>query len=238
MTRKISDLESKYSSRHSANNSGTPVESKGGEGASYSQGIGLLNSGNYQAAIWNVTDAEPDYNGYWTTTSEQIVDDAHTYGEGFVPGKGDIAAVIVDPNGGTNQLVCIEVVFTAPIIEMVDFVAYNRGTSGYSPGDAHDEAVDYGIWEEDDFFDCTDVSVNETIGRDSESTDSDQPDDWDESGGEDAGENTPGAQNIPEFPRFFMAVVPAMFMLMAVRNQKKRSSRKRKRSTHDPSGHT
>ncbi|ADE35587.1 SdrD B-like domain-containing protein [Methanohalophilus mahii] len=65
-----------------------------------------------QAAIWNLTDANPNYQGYFTTASQYIIDDAHANGTGFCPGDNDIAIVVIDPYetpDDRKQLIFIEV---------------------------------------------------------------------------------------------------------------------------------
>jgi len=109
--------------------------------------------------------------------------------------------------------------------QMIDFVAYNDGPSGFTPGEAHDEAVDDGIWDDGDFFDVTDVSVNETFGRDKWSTDTDQPDDWCDHGGKDADGWTLGFQNtmekIPEFSELLPPVVIVFGVFLYYRRRRK-----------------
>jgi hypothetical protein len=87
---------------------------------------------------------------------------------------------------------------------IVDFVCWSR-TGGYEPGVVHDDAVAAGQWTDGDFYDALQtatglktrpVMAGETIGRDRDSTDSDDPDDWFGLGGIDAVAATPGAQNL------------------------------------------
>jgi len=61
-----------------------------------------------QAAIWYFTDENPDYQGYWTSKSQAMVDNARQYGAGFYPVEGQIGAVILGM-GSDVQLVFIEV---------------------------------------------------------------------------------------------------------------------------------
>ncbi len=89
---------------------------------------------------------------------------------------------------------------------MVDFMAYDLDGTGYVSGGAHNESITDGIWNQGAFFDSSAVSENETISRDGYSTDTDQPADWDDDGGVDAGQTTQGWQNIPEFEDFFLPV--------------------------------
>lgn len=112
--------------------------------------------------------------------------------------------------------------------DMTDFVAYNRGESGYIPGDAHDEAVEDGIWTDGDFFDITNVSEGESIGRDKNSTDTDEPEDWDDHGGVDADGLTQGYQNIPEFSDLITPLtVSTLVFVMYVRRKKVRKVKKK-----------
>ena len=72
---------------------------------------------------------------------------------------------------------------------IVDFVAY-----GADPGANDADAVAAGLWDDGDFVLET-VDANETIGRDKNSTDTNQPADWDDTGGPDAQQATYGYQN-------------------------------------------
>lgn len=93
---------------------------------------------------------------------------------------------------------------------IVDFIAWHDSASGaYVPGTAHDDAVAAAQWTADAFFDTdgqqdspTDrvrfVRPGETIGRDQNSTDTDTTSDWDVTGGVDADDNTPCAQNLTQ----------------------------------------
>jgi len=61
-----------------------------------------------QAAIWYFTDEDPDYQGYDTLLVYEIIDDALASGAGFRPGPGQVGAVILAVDEGT-QLVFMEV---------------------------------------------------------------------------------------------------------------------------------
>jgi hypothetical protein len=87
---------------------------------------------------------------------------------------------------------------------IINFVSWSSDTLGYVGGHAHDYAVAAGIWDWGDFFDAWQtenfsaldrVDPGESIGRDSSSTDTNQPEDWDFHGGKDAIGPTPGAVN-------------------------------------------
>ena len=108
--------------------------------------------------------------------------------------------------------------------DMVDFIAYNNGTTGYVPGEAHDEAVEDGLWSEGDFFDSSQVAEGETIGRDMYSRDLDDAGDWDDDGGKDAGIITQGYQNIPEFSGVIApaGIIMALFILAKRKRKKER----------------
>ncbi len=96
---------------------------------------------------------------------------------------------------------------------IVDFVGW--GFAGaYLPGEAHDQAVEAGIWSNGAFFEAVGgvpqqtlqgqerlhlVWLGESIGRDADGTDTNTPADWDVLGGADALGPTPGAANISEF---------------------------------------
>ncbi len=79
---------------------------------------------------------------------------------------------------------------------ILDFVAWGGApdtTTATKPGK---HALDKGIWDSGDYFDTTDVSTGESIGRDKNSSDIDQPSDWSDHGGADAIGTTQGEQNI------------------------------------------
>jgi hypothetical protein len=77
-----------------------------------------------QAAIWNLTDADPNYQGYFTAASQDIIDDAQSNGDGFCPGDNEIPIVVIDPYDTPDdrkQLLFIEVG------AMVDIEKYTNG---------------------------------------------------------------------------------------------------------------
>lgn len=86
---------------------------------------------------------------------------------------------------------------------VIDFVSWCFD-GDYNPGQAHDYAVSAGIWDSGDFFEIINTPgqlglimlEGETIGRDKDSTDTNQPDDWCSHGGRDARGPTPGEQNL------------------------------------------
>jgi len=90
---------------------------------------------------------------------------------------------------------------------IVDFVAWNRGASGYIPGVAHANAVAASQWISGEFVntDRLSHSVREmarrvvsgtSIGRDKDSTDTNSARDWDARGGRDADGMTPCGRNL------------------------------------------
>ena len=73
------------------------------------------------------------------------------------------------------------------------------------------------------------MSDGESIGRDKDSTDTDQPADWDDHGGKDATAETPGARNIiPEFKQILLPVGFVTALVFHVRWKKRRRKQKRK----------
>lgn len=96
---------------------------------------------------------------------------------------------------------------------ILDFVGW--GFAGvYLPGNAHEDAVDAGIWANGAFFEGVGgvpeqtlqgqerlhmVWLGESIGRDGSGSDTNTPADWDVLGGADALGPTPGAANVSEF---------------------------------------
>jgi len=87
---------------------------------------------------------------------------------------------------------------------------YDSGISdSYS---AYWHAVDQGIWTEGDYFDSTNVSENETIGRDMFSTDTDSSDDWAGTGGKDVYYATEGFVNY-DIPEFSDIMLPLLFVI-------------------------
>jgi hypothetical protein len=82
---------------------------------------------------------------------------------------------------------------------IVDFFSWCSDLN-YKMGQAHDYAADAGIWDFGDYFDIgfpTGKSIwdGNSIGRDKSSSDTNQPGDWDSTGGADAYYPTPGAKN-------------------------------------------
>ncbi|MCK4614481.1 MAG: DUF2341 domain-containing protein, partial [Thermoplasmata archaeon] len=146
-------------------------------------------------------------NSIWTTIlTASYGDDDQVYHylsydlSSFVGDSSVWLGIQADMDTGSDRFFIDDIEIIREIVEMVDFIAYNNGPSGYVPGDAHDEAVAAGIWDDGDFFDSSDVDEGETMGRDKDSTDTDQPGDWDDHGGRDATRETPGARNIPITP--------------------------------------
>src|SRR5262249_40539168 len=87
-----------------------------------------------------------------------------------------------------------------------DFMAWNNGATGYSPGAAHNDAVAAGQWTAGAFLDEAHIQSDPTdkprtvqpgtsIGRDQDSTDTNTPVDFDAHGGPNAFNITPGARN-------------------------------------------
>lgn len=80
-----------------------------------------------------------------------------------------------------------------------DFISWSS-TGAYEPRQAHDYAVDAGIWDSGDYFDIgfpsgKSVLGGYSIGRDKSSSDTNQPKDWDNNGGGDTYYATPEAAN-------------------------------------------
>lgn len=74
---------------------------------------------------------------------------------------------------------------------IVDFFAY-----GADPGANDTDAVTAGLWDDGDYFYGFVIDADETIGRDKNSTDTNQLADWSDSGGPDAQTDTYGLQNL------------------------------------------
>jgi hypothetical protein len=100
---------------------------------------------------------------------------------------------------------------------IVDFISWSSDV--YQAGIAHDMAVQSAIWTRDQFFKSANFSPlpgqrrrsvrqGQSIGRDKDSTDTDLPVDWDITGGKDAMDNTPRAQNISVFGLTIMPPPP------------------------------
>lgn len=82
---------------------------------------------------------------------------------------------------------------------IVDFVSW-CSDNDYNQGQAHDYAVNARIWDSGHFFDTgfpngEPVWDGISIGRDEDSIDSNQPEDWDTNGGTDGYYVTPGVRN-------------------------------------------
>jgi hypothetical protein len=97
---------------------------------------------------------------------------------------------------------------------IADFVAWNNGATGYSPGTARNDAVAAGQWTAGAFLDPAHIQSDPTdkfrivqpgtsIGRDQNSTDTNTPLDFDAHGGSNALDITPGARNLE-----FLYLVP------------------------------
>jgi len=152
-----------------------------------------------------------------------------------IPALGDNALYLVDINAKSIRKV--EVFYDSsgaigffhffrPEIDMIDFLAYNNGTIGYLPGNAHDEAVRDGVWTNGSFFDTSQVSEGESIGRDMFSNDTNVVDDWDDEGGKDAGIITMGYQNIPEFHTMMIPVAGILGLFMVLKRRRKHRLKK------------
>lgn len=80
-----------------------------------------------------------------------------------------------------------------------DFISWSS-SGDYTPGTAHDYAVEAFIWDAGAVLDFGFPSGKSMVGgysmgRDKDSTDTDEPEDWDRNGGTDAYFDTPAAQN-------------------------------------------
>lgn len=95
--------------------------------------------------------------------------------------------------------------------DVVDFVAWNYGAIGYTPGTAHDDAVALAEWTEGLFLNTKSlkehprekvrrVKPGQPIGRDKDSTDTNRPEDWDAQGGKSAAGRTPCRRNFDHRP--------------------------------------
>lgn len=97
-----------------------------------------------------------------------------------------------------------------------DFVSWSFDDE-YNNGTAHDYAVTAGIWDSGDYFGAPPpepwmrkqlIVEGESIGRDKDSTDSNQPEDWDGTGGKDAIAPTLGARNLHFLGFFAQGPIP------------------------------
>jgi hypothetical protein len=61
-----------------------------------------------QTAIWNFSETSPEYQWGISSSAQLMINDALAHGSGFVPGRGQMGAVILD-NGPDVQLVFVEV---------------------------------------------------------------------------------------------------------------------------------
>jgi hypothetical protein len=102
---------------------------------------------------------------------------------------------------------------------IVDYVAW-----GGDPGSDDDIAVATRRWTDGTYVDTSNLLENQTIGRDKDSTDTDRPEDWENSTtdeadpyGIDAYIQTPHAQNIGcIIPEFEMLTIPIMIMVVVI----------------------
>ncbi|MCD6481017.1 MAG: lamin tail domain-containing protein [Thermoplasmata archaeon] len=91
---------------------------------------------------------------------------------------------------------------------IIDFVAYCY-EGNYTPDTAHDYATKAGIWNAEEYFNPMEnlspysklpvFGEGGSIGRDSDSSDTNMPDDWSITGGKDAFEPSPGRRNLDAF---------------------------------------
>ena len=99
-----------------------------------------------------------------------------------------------------------EVALYSPV-EIIDFVAWNKGATGYDPGTAHDDAEAAGQWTSGDFVNSARifshprekfrvVRPGTSFGRNKDSVDTDQAGDWDSTSGRHAIDITPCRQNL------------------------------------------
>ncbi|NCB64503.1 MAG: response regulator, partial [Clostridia bacterium] len=64
---------------------------------------GTYTLGDVQRAIWRLVDDDPEhetYTGYDEIHVQEILAAAYAHGEGFVPGPGDLVAIVLVPEGG------------------------------------------------------------------------------------------------------------------------------------------
>jgi hypothetical protein len=124
----------------------------------------------------------------------------------FSDGEGDYyTGVPVEVFNNTQDEVALYN-STSSALTIVDFVSYCFDGE-YIPDIAHDYAVIAGIWDSNDYFGAPPpdywkfqqmILPGESVGRDKNSTDTNQPEDWDGKGGKDAIAPTPGSRNIHE----------------------------------------
>jgi len=114
---------------------------------------------------------------------------------------------------------------TPSLWNIIDFMNWHDSSIGtYLGGIAHLRAWLAGIWDWGDYFNIhtNPVSDGESIGRDKDSTDTNQPADWDDHGGKDAAIDTPGARNIPEFGQIAVPVMAVLAVFAVFRRRRKR----------------
>ncbi len=92
-----------------------------------------------------------------------------------------------------------------------DFLAWKASDIDFQGGQAYDQAVSAGLWSEDHYFNSANASnfpgskvlmvePGTSIGRDQDSNDTNDPDDWAIDGGRNAIDISPGRQNYDELP--------------------------------------
>lgn len=108
---------------------------------------------------------------------------------------GDYAELHINFESGTDNLgtsdslsLCSAACASGTI---KDFIAW-----GADPGTDDATAVAAGIWDDGDYINTSAVTAGESIGRDKDSTDINQPADWADHGGADAVGTTQGVRNI------------------------------------------
>ncbi|NVO67324.1 hypothetical protein [Methanofollis tationis] len=75
-------------------------------------GNGIYTFGDVQRAIWRLVDDDPEhetYTGYDEGRVQEILAAAYAYGEGFVPGPGDLVAIVLVPEGGQVIIIVVPV---------------------------------------------------------------------------------------------------------------------------------
>lgn len=75
-------------------------------------GNGMYTYGDVQRAIWRLVDDDPEhetYTGYDESRVGEILAAAYENGEGFVPGPGDLAAIVLVPEDGQVIIIVVPV---------------------------------------------------------------------------------------------------------------------------------
>jgi len=121
---------------------------------------------------------------------------------------------------------------------LVDFVAWDSDGSLIADQQSDDDqAAASRQWTDGDYVDTSQLASGETLGRDKDSTDTNEPADWQNAStnkadayGINSDKETPGAQNVPEFGTVMVPMMAIIVIYALLRRTSDKGNKKRKRT--------